>query len=100
MRGFVLAGAAVAFLGLLIGGCAHASWVPANPSVDSASFEPTKARCDYIARHGSQSGFYAAGNPNFVAGAAIGHGIGTAVTAAQDFDDCMIMSGWMKVQKQ
>jgi hypothetical protein len=38
---------------LLIGGCAHATWVPANPSVDAASFEPTKARCDYIARHGS-----------------------------------------------
>jgi hypothetical protein len=91
---------AIIGIALLICGCAHATWVPANPSVNAADFEPTKARCDYIARHGSQSGFYAQGNANFVAGAAIGHGIGTAVTAAQDFDDCMIMSGWMKVQKQ
>jgi hypothetical protein len=85
---------------LLLSGCASAKWAPTSSNVDPASFERTKAQCDYMARHGGQSPFYAEGNPNFVVGAAIGHGIATAITVQRDFDDCMVVAGWTKVASQ
>ena len=74
---------------LLLSGCASAKWAPTSSNVDPASFERTKAQCDYMARHGGQSPFYAEGNPNFVVGAASGQlitnlaGAQTPTTAAR-----------------
>jgi hypothetical protein len=91
---------AIILTALLISGCASAKWAPANPNVNPEDFEVTKARCDYWARHGGQAPWFAAGGPGFVAGAALGHGISRGITVAQDFNDCMIMSGWTKVTNQ
>jgi hypothetical protein len=47
-----------------------------------------------MARH-SGGGFFAVGSPGFVAGAAIGAGIGEAIRANEDFNDCMAANGWV-----
>ena len=88
------------FLAAALGSCAaqNNKWVAA-PGTNVAEFEPTRAKCDYIARHGGE-GFVAAGNANFVAGAAVGHGISNAVRAQQDFNDCMIVNGWRVAPEQ
>jgi hypothetical protein len=52
------------------------------------------AKVKLMARHGG-SGFAVAGDPNFVAGAAVGHAIGEGVRTRQDFNDCMLASGWV-----
>jgi hypothetical protein len=65
----------------------------------AADFEPAKARCSLVARH-SGSDFIAYGSQSYVAGAALGHALGEAVRAQQDFDDCMSASGWRKVDAQ
>jgi hypothetical protein len=98
VRSKLFSAVAIVAMVLFIGGCASAKWVPANPNVDSV--EVTKARCDYWARHGGQAPWFAAGSPGFVAGAALGHGISRGITVVQDFNDCMIMSGWTKVANQ
>ncbi len=76
---------------LVFSGCSH-NWTPA-PGTDAADFEPAKARCSMIARHGGGS-FMAVGSQAYVANAQIGYGIGSAVQRHRDFDDCMVMSGW------
>ena len=81
----------------LLAACASHTWVP-GPQVAISDFDQQKAQCSMMARHGG-TGFFAAGNPNFVAGAALGHGIGNAVRGQQDFNDCMLMSGWKIADK-
>jgi hypothetical protein len=78
--------------------CAQNKWAPAGPNTSAADFEPTKAKCSYISRHGGTS-FIAAGDPNFVAGAALGNSITNAVNEVQDFNDCMVMNGWIQVKQ-
>jgi hypothetical protein len=80
---------------MLLAGCAK-TYVPIA-GVPQANFEQSKAQCSIIARHGG-TGFFAAGDPNFVAGAAVGNAVGNAVTAHQDFSDCMTMHGWTAAQ--
>ena len=85
----------IVLLAIVVSGCANRNWQP-GPNVNpSLTFEQQEARCSIIARHGG-IGFAAAGDPNFVAGAAIGNGIGNRIRASQDFDDCMLASGYVK----
>ena len=81
-----------AALALLLSGCAGHTWAP-GPGVSAGDFEPTKARCSLMARHGG-SDFVAYGNANYVAGAALGHAIGESIRTQADFNDCMQASGW------
>jgi hypothetical protein len=72
---------------LLLTGCATKNWAE-GPNVNrQLTKEQVEANCRMMARHGG-TGFAAAGSPGFVAGAAIGNGVGNAAIAAQDFDDC------------
>lgn len=82
----------------LLAGCASHTWAPGPTVNPNLTFDQQKAQCSLMARH-SGSGFAAAGNPNFVAAAAIGHGIGEGVRANQDFNDCMLASGWVVADK-
>lgn len=77
---------------LLLAGCATHTWAP-GPGLSTADFEPAKARCSLLARHGG-SDFVAYGSQSYVAGAAVGHALGEAVRTQQDFNDCMLASGW------
>jgi outer membrane lipoprotein SlyB len=80
---------------LALTGCANHNWV-AGPNINpSLTFEQQEARCRYMARHGGTA-FAAAGDPNLVAGAALGHGIKDRVRQADDFDDCMVAAGYVK----
>jgi hypothetical protein len=83
---------AVAALVIGLSGCATHNWAP-GPGMSASDFEPAKARCSLMARH-SGGGFAAAGNANFVAGAALGNAIGESVRTQQDFNDCMSAGGW------
>jgi hypothetical protein len=82
----------VALPAVLLAGCATKTYVPIA-GVPQGNFEQAKAQCSMVARHGG-TGFYAQGNPNFVAGAALGNAVGNAIRANQDFGDCMTMQGW------
>ncbi len=77
----------------LLTNCAPHTWTP-GPGVNLANFERTKAQCSLMARHGGGS-FAAFGSPSFVAGAALGNAIGESVRMQQDFNDCMVMNGWL-----
>ena len=82
-------------LALLLVGCANRNWQP-GPNVNpSLTFEQQEARCRMMARHGGTA-MAAAGDPAFVAGAAVGHGISGAANAAADFNDCMQAAGYVK----
>jgi hypothetical protein len=79
-------------LALVLSGCASHLWAP-GPGQSLADFEPAKARCSLLARHGG-SGFVAFGSQSYVAGATLGHAIGESIRANQDFNDCMVATGW------
>jgi len=85
-------GVAMAGLALTLVGCATHEWAP-GPGMSGANFESGKARCSLMARHGG-SNFEAYGSVNFVASAAIGHAVGEAIRTQQDFNDCMLATGW------
>lgn len=86
----------LAVLVLNIAGCAHAvQWAP-GPGITIAEFEPTKARCSLMARHGG-SDFVAYGSQSYVAGASLGHAIGESARMQAEFSDCMVASGWSPV---
>jgi hypothetical protein len=77
---------------LIVSGCASHTWAP-GPGMSAADFEPAKAQCSLMARHGG-GGFAAYGDANFVAGATVGNAIGETVRTQRDFNDCMAASGW------
>lgn len=81
-------------MGIFLASCASHQWAPGPNANPQMTFDQQKAQCSLMARH-SGTGFAAMGNPNFVAGAAVGHGIGEAVRANQDLNDCMLASGWV-----
>jgi hypothetical protein len=76
----------------ILTGCVAHEWAP-GPGLTAADFEPAKARCSLAARH-SDSGFAAVGSPAFVGVSALGAAIGNTARAQQDFNDCMLASGW------
>ncbi|MFZ0600841.1 MAG: hypothetical protein WAN05_05635 [Roseiarcus sp.] len=59
----------------------------------ASPFERTKALCENFA-DGSQRGFFAFGNQSYVAGAAIGAGIGNLIRHARSYDQCMTAAGY------
>ena len=79
-------------LAVAVGGCTTHTWAP-GPGINPASFSAAKAQCSLFARH-SGGGFSASGSAKFVAGAALGYGIGDAVRQNDDFNDCMLAGGW------
>ena len=88
----ILASAAVSVSVLALAGCATHDWAP-GPNANG-TFGEAKARCSIMARHSGGS-FYAAGSPQYVAGAAAGAAMGDAIRAQADFNDCMSASGWI-----
>lgn len=77
--------------------CVHRFDPP--PGVSTVQMMQDAAKCRYLARHGGAS-FAAVGDPNFVAGAAVGSAIGNGIRAANDYNDCMEMQGYTpKVQQ-
>lgn len=85
-----------ALLALSIAGCASENWAP-GPDARGTVTEAT-ARCDLMARH-SGGGFFAAGSPRFVAGAAAGYAVGSAISSYLDYNDCMKASGWVPAKE-
>jgi hypothetical protein len=83
---------AVALISITVSGCQAHSWAP-GAGKSSAEFTRDNARCQYVARHGGTD-MFAFGNANYVAGAMIGHAIGNAIRAQNDYNDCMEMTGW------
>jgi hypothetical protein len=89
----------VAILLLTLVSCAQpVKWSP-GPGVAVTDFEPVKARCSLMARHGGGD-FVAYGSQSYVAGAELGHAIGEAVRMQADFSDCMKASGWLPVNSE
>jgi hypothetical protein len=84
-------------LAVILTGCATKAWVPGPNASPALTLEQQKAQCSMMARHGG-TGFAAAGEPAFVAGAAVGHGVGNAVRAGADFNDCMLAAGYLKAE--
>lgn len=84
--------AVLIFLLSVVSGCAQHTWAP-GPGMSANNFEPTKAECSLVARHGG-SELVAYGRPSFVAGATLGHAIGESIRAQADFNDCMSARGW------
>lgn len=78
---------------------AHAKAVHVDPQADqegyhlASPFERTKALCENFA-DGSQRGFFAFGTQSYVAGAAIGAGIGNLIRHARSYDLCMTAAGY------
>ena len=82
---------------LLLAGCATHSWAP-GPAA-RGTLEQAQGQCRLMARH-SGGGFYASGTQQFVAGAMLGAAVGDAIRANDDFNDCMMASGWVVADKQ
>jgi hypothetical protein len=78
-------------------GCASHTWAPGPDA--RGTFDETKGRCSLLARN-SGGAFAASGNAAFVAGAATGNAIGNAITAQNNFNDCMLASGWVVADHQ
>ena len=76
-----------------LAGCARYTWD--KPGATSADFSRMKAQCSLFSRHASSSEFVAVGDPKFVGAAALGHGLGKAVSRQADFNDCMAANGWI-----
>lgn len=80
------------FLVLLTAGCAaRHTWVP-GPSAQVTDFEMQSARC----RLGAQGGVVVNTYPQSGA-AAIGAAAGAANNRQNNFNDCMIATGWRAV---
>ena len=62
------------------------------------SFEIAEARCE-IAAMGVGDGYMAIGDPDFVAGAALGNAIGNAIQQHQFKKHCMTLQGWKFVYR-
>jgi hypothetical protein len=80
-------------VGIALARASH-NWAPGPNVTPGLTFDQQKARCSLMARHGGTP-FVAVGDPNFVAGAAVGHGISEGVRTQQDFNDCMLAAGWV-----
>lgn len=75
-----------------VSACAPTVWD--RPGATQAQFSQDSAGCRLLARGMNSGDFYAQGSPGFVAGAAVGNAIGTAVNQAATFRDCMMAKGY------
>jgi hypothetical protein len=76
---------------LALGACAPIVWD--KPGATQAQFNQENAKCRLVARGMNSGDFYAEGKPAFVAGAAIGNAVGTAISTAATYRDCMMATG-------
>jgi len=76
----------------LVTSCAPIVWD--NPNVTQDQFNRDNARCRLIARGMNPGNFAAEGKPAFVAGAALGNAIGTAIATRETYKDCMEAQGY------
>jgi hypothetical protein len=88
----------IAMVVATVGGCAPIMWE--KPGLTQGQFAQDDARCKLVAKGMNSGGFYAEGKPAFVAGAALGNAIGTAVATRVDYKNCMIASGYTEQAPQ
>jgi hypothetical protein len=62
----------------------------------ASDFERVKAMCEQAADGAPQPGYFAFGNSQFVAGASLGHGLGSLIRHARAYDQCMASHGLVK----
>src|SRR5438105_2568927 len=72
--------------------CAPTIWD--KPGTTQVQFNQDSARCRLLARGMNSGDFYAEGSPKFVAAAAVGNAIGTAVNQQATYHDCMMAVGY------
>jgi hypothetical protein len=77
---------------LAIAGCAPTVWDKAGGT--EAQFNQESAQCRLMARGMNSGDFYAEGKPAFVAAATIGNAVGTAISTAATYRDCMMAVGY------
>lgn len=65
-----------------------------KPGATHAEFSQDSAKCRLVARGLTPGSFYAQGSESFVAGAAVGNAIGTAVNRRETYKDCMMATGY------
>lgn len=65
-----------------------------KPGATKAEFNQDSAKCRLVARGLNSGNFYAQGSESFVAGAALGNAIGTAITQRETYKDCMMAAGY------
>jgi hypothetical protein len=90
----VLAAIAACFAvaGCVSGNDPNKHWEKIGPG---PTYDYADAQCRIMAQQ-TQTGIYAQGTAQFVAGAQIGNAIGNAVRMEQFYGNCMTMSGWKK----
>jgi hypothetical protein len=86
------AGNAVMLSCLVLGACTPTIWD--KPGATQTDFNQDSARCRLLARGMNPGDFYAQGSTNFVAGAALGNALGTAVNQGATYHDCMMAVGY------
>lgn len=89
--------AAVAMVAVALTGCVSHTWAP-GPGA-TLPFGQASGQCK-LAALGSQEGFIAVGNANYVAGAALGNAIGNAVRTNVTYNACMEAQGFVAVDGQ
>jgi hypothetical protein len=65
-----------------------------------ADFNQDSAKCRLVARGMNPGDFYAQGSAQFVAGAAVGNAIGTAINQRETYKDCMMAVGYTMERPQ
>jgi hypothetical protein len=85
-------------LGLAVAGCGPVIWD--KPGVSQAEFSQEDAQCRLVARGMNSGEFYAEGSQSFVAGAAVGNAVGTAVATRATYKDCMMAKGYSEESQQ
>lgn len=81
----------------LASGCAVHTWAP-GPTA-TLPFVQASGRCKLVAM-GADQPFAAVGNAYYVAGAAIGNGLGNAVRENRAYNACMEAAGFIAVDEQ
>ena len=80
-------------LAFMLASCAPITWD--RPGTTQAEFNQDNARCRLVAQGMNPGGFIAVGSASYVAGAAVGNAIGTAVSQYATHRDCMMATGYM-----
>lgn len=88
---------AIAVVAVALCGCVNHMWAP-GPGV-TKPFGQASGQCKLIAM-GTEQGFLAVGNANYVAGAALGNAIGNAVRTNTAYNACMEAEGFVAVENQ
>lgn len=79
-------------LAFMLVGCAPVTWD--RPNTTQVQFNQDNARCRLVAQGMNSGDFFAVGSASYVAGAAIGNAIGTAMKQYATHKDCMMATGY------